>query len=161
MLFSPEGSKVVHYYHALGMEEGKSRTFRMYTEEIQFFSKFSVISGLSLFHASEVFLELLLGPECRSVYPGQHFVLLITVPVRTGKREEFEEFAASRMRNVRATAKVYKVALPVCRKDLALKAFYHFHLEVFAKLSEKLFCLLFCVLLPYKRYLFLSYLPHL
>ncbi len=66
-------------------------------------------------------------------------------------REEFEEFTASRMRNVRAAAKVYEVALPVCRKHLALKAFYHFHLEVFAKLSEKLFCLLFCVLLPYKR----------
>ncbi len=160
MFLPPERNEVVHNDHSLWVEEGESGAFRVYAEEVELFSQFPVIPRLGFFDPAEILLKLLLRPECRSVYAGQHFVLLITVPVRTGKGEEFEELAASGMRNVGAAAEVNEVTLTVGRKDLTLEGVDHFDFQVFSKFRKKLLSLLFCVFFPDQGDLFLGDLSH-
>ena len=72
-----------------------------------------MVALLCLFEFVEILFEVGFFVKRRTVNSGEHFVLLVTAPVSTGERREFETFDFARGRKVRTRAKVGEIALRI------------------------------------------------
>jgi len=116
---SPIVKKGVLQNHSLRKEEWESGTFITHHKQTKLFSKFSMVTFLSLFHTVDVLFQICLLCEGCSVDSGEHFVLLTSSPVstcNTGKLECFYRFGCHK---VRSCTKIYKLALLI-EADLSI-----------------------------------------
>jgi hypothetical protein len=78
-----------------------------------------VVAGLRFLQAREVVVELLLGQERRAIDALEHRVLLVALPVRSGRVRELEDAEPPRRSDVRSAAEVDELALPVAGDPLS------------------------------------------
>ena len=96
----------------------------------------AMVALFGLFEQSQVLLELLLGREGRAVDPLQLLVLLGTLPVGAGYRQQLERADPAGRGQVRTGAEVHEVVLPVARDHRAAFLVDELHLQVVAQRTE-------------------------
>src|SRR6266446_1547488 len=89
-------------------------------EEIELHSELAVIALARFLEALEVRVEVRLVVERRAVDPGQLRVVLVTAPVRPGKRGQLERLDRLGVLEVRAAAEVRELAVRV-QGDVTLR----------------------------------------
>ena len=90
-------------------------------EKVQSLANLAVISPLSLFQSSQVFLEVFLVGPGRTINALQHFVARIAAPIRAGNLHQFECAEPASVRHMRPTTQIGEIALSVKRNILPLR----------------------------------------
>ena len=100
--------------HPLGQpEDHTGGHILMEREQIEFLTELTVVAALGLFDTVQVFLEILGIGKGRCVDAGKHTVLFVAAPVRPGNGQQLERLHEPGIRNVRPTAQVNEIAVPV------------------------------------------------
>mgnify|MGYP007121805942 CR=1 FL=1 len=85
----------------------------MECEQIEFLAELAMVAALGFFDTVQVFLEILGIGKGRCVDAGKHTVLFVAAPVRPGNGQQLERLHEPGIRNVRPTAQVNEIAVPV------------------------------------------------
>src|SRR3989338_9028743 len=96
-----------------------------------------MVSPLCLFQPGEIFLESVFVRPRSAVDALELRVLCVSSPVCASSFCELERPEPAHVRQVRASAEINPVSLPVCRDD-PFHLFYHLHLVLVA--CEHLHC---------------------
>ena len=80
-----------------------------------------MVAGFRFFNLPFIFLQLVRVPERDAVQSGQHLVLLVVLPVRTGYGRQLERFQGLGIGQVRSDAHIDIVALLIERDDSILR----------------------------------------
>ena len=107
--------------HPVGEEERESGPLFGEHEYAELLAESPVVPLLGLLQHDEVFLEVLLALEGGTVDTGEHLVVLVTPPVRTGEGGEFERLALFRVEDVRSRTEVGELPLFVETDDGILR----------------------------------------
>ncbi len=106
---------------ALGHPEDQPRADqRGDREQVQVAAEPAVIALLGLFHLGDMGLEVLLVEERGAVDPLEHLPIGVTLPVGAGDGEQLERPDLAGMGDMRASAEVDELTLPVEAQDAIL-----------------------------------------
>src|SRR5439155_18233448 len=119
VLPAPEVLERVPDHHALRVPERRARRGVREMEEVELLSQAAVVALARLLEPLEIGLEVLWVVERRPVNAGELRPLLVPAPVGAGEREELHRLDRLGVLEVRATAEVDEVSLPV-EGDVAL-----------------------------------------
>jgi hypothetical protein len=100
-------------HHALGQPEGRARRDVVEHDEVELAAELPVVAPLRLLDAPDVLVELLLGEPGRAVDALEHRPVLVAPPVRAGRGQELERLDVAGRRDVRASAEIHEVSLPI------------------------------------------------
>ena len=99
-----------------------------------------------------MFLKLILLGESDPVYPGQLFSLDVTPPVGTGKACQFDGLDLAGILEMRSTAEVSKISLPVKADGSVFQLINQFQFIFITLFCEIVQRLLFAYILPLIRF---------
>ena len=120
MLALPEVFQDGAHEHALGQPEDHAGSNVLEKgKEAQFPTELSVIAALGLLHLVEIVFQGFFIRKGSAVDAGKHAVLLIAAPVGSGNGSQANMVAKARIRHVRTTTQVHKIAKLV-ERDIGL-----------------------------------------
>ena len=122
---------------ALGVPEHGTGRVLVDVEQVQLTAELAVVALLGFFQHREVLLQLILARPSRAIHALQHFVAVVTAPVRARHLHQLEELQLASARNVWAAAKVFKLPFTVqTHVFIAGNAGNDFSLVVFTQALE-------------------------
>ena len=137
MYFMPVIKQGVAEHHALGQEEGEAGTLFHEGKQAKLLAQLAVVALLGFLYAGNVFIKVGFLFEGSAVYALEHLVLFASPPVCACNAHELNELYLAGGLNVRAGAKVNKVALLVKADDGVFgQIFYELHLIGFILFLE-------------------------
>ena len=162
VLFSPEILDNCSDYAAVRSPKNESAADIFgESEKIKVCTDLSVVSLFRLFEHLEIFVELLFGPERRSVDPLEHLSLFVTAPVCACDRHKFVSLYETGVRNVWTAAKINKIAVIIKRNSRFAKIFNDLNFEILAFFCEKFYRFILRNDLSYEGMFCLDDLAHL
>ena len=125
--------------HPLGQpEDHTGGHILMEREQIEFLTELTVVAALGLFDTVQIFLEIFGIGKGRCVDAGKHTVLFVAAPVRPGNGQQLERLHEPGIRNVRPTAQVNEIAVPVQGDGPVFEALDQLDLVGLAHIVEQL-----------------------
>jgi len=125
--------------HPLGQpEDHTGGHILMEREQIELLAELAVVAALGFLDAVQVFLEILGVGKGRCVDAGKHTVLFVAAPVRPGNGQQLERLHEPGIRDVRPTAQVNEIAVPVEGNASVLKALDQLNFVGLAHIAEQL-----------------------
>ena len=119
MHFTPIIDECVLQNHALGQIEGEAGRLITEGKEAQLAAQLAVVTALCFFDALDVFLQHTALGECTAVDAGKHLILFAAPPIGAGAAHELNRFNGTGRHQMRAGAKIGKIALTVKNNVLA------------------------------------------
>ena len=135
----PEVLQFIADDHSLRHEERESWSFFIQGEQIHFLADLPVISLLGFFQTLQVFVQLCLRREARSVNSLEHLALHIASPVGPCYALQLHSLDLSGASHMRSCTEIYKISLLIERNDFVLRqVFNQLHLVILVLVSHEL-----------------------
>ena len=118
LLLAHVADQLLEQRPALGVPEHRAGGAVVEVEQVELGTELAVVALAGFFQAGEVGLEFFRRPPAGAVDALQRGVFRVAAPVGTGHFGQFEGLQQAGARDVRATAKVFEIALAVQRQHL-------------------------------------------
>ena len=103
----------IFQFHSFRQEKWEARTCFAHHKQPQLFSQFSVITLFGFFQHGQVFFHLRFLSKCSSIDTCEHFVMLISPPVRARQIRKLKCFHRLCTHQMRACTEIHKLSLAV------------------------------------------------